>query len=357
VLSNQHTLKINMSTVRAYSNNKRISTGRSMKDGSFLQFYPEKKSFTNQNEWQSHWYNNCKAVFEEEDYADMPRLIPAGPAPAVLSPEREAARQKMTDYIAKRKSHYQAKALWNIRKNAMNQAAPPQSPVHSSMNEIVTVTETTTTTTTTMIHAPHSPMSQTNGDRIGSLISSSTQASPPASEPNPSTPPPKPTPSSPPPVSRKTKNEENKDETLKDWDFKLTNNFVAPPGTYYIGDICYFLKNNLYDGIFGGYSYESGLYTRKSDGAFFMVDHTAWGDGCYNGSDGFDYGVDAGIIGIVSRSLGPERDADVYGGKLHTFKDPVEIKFGGGLFRFKSHWDYLVIETSGDNRYNSDEDW
>jgi hypothetical protein len=263
VLNNQYT--INMSTVRAYSNNKRISTGRSMKDGSFLQFYPEKKSFTNQNEWQSHWYNNCKAVFEEEDYADMPRLTPAVPAPAVLSP--------------------------------------------------------------------------------------------PASEPNPSTPPPKPTPSSPPPVSRKTKNDENKNESVKDWDFKTTMKFVAPPGTYYIGDICYFLKEHMYDGIFGGYSYESGLYTRKSDGAFFMVDHTAWGDGSYNGSDGFDYGVDAGIIGIVSRSLGPDKDADVYGGKLHTFKDPVEIKFGGGVFRFKSHWDYLAIDTSGDNRYNSDEDW
>jgi hypothetical protein len=271
-----------MSTVRAYSNNKRISTGRVMKNGSFFQAYPAHRVFETQDEWMNHWKTNAAATF-----AINGEVI----------------------------------------------AAP------SSANETVTVTVKTTTTTITR---------KPQGDMP-----------PPASSPKPSTPPTNPTPTNPPPAPRKTKNkknEENIDETLEGWTFQPKQKFVAPAGTYYIGDICYFVDDKLYDRIFGGHEYESGLYTRKSDGAFFMLDNTAYGDGCYNGSDGFEYGVDAGIIGIASRNLGPKNDENVYGGKLHTFKDPVEIKFGGGVFRFKSHWQYVVIDTDG-SKYNSDEDW
>lgn len=170
--------------------------------------------------------------------------------------------------------------------------------------------------------------------------------------PAPSTPPTAPTPTSPPPLTRKSSTK----PSLDDWDYKHSHSFIAPPGTYYIGDLCYFLKEAIYDGIFGGHRYESGHYTKKSDGAFFMVDGTAYGDGEYKGTDGFGYGVDAGIIGIASRALGPDSDEEVYGGKLHTFREPVEIKFGNGMFRFNSHSKYLAIDTVG-NTYNSDEDW
>lgn len=168
----------------------------------------------------------------------------------------------------------------------------------------------------------------------------------------PMTPPPAATPTNPPPLTRKTSTKPNKD----DWIYTQKYSFIAPPGTYYIGDICYFLNQPIYDTIFGGEGYTSGLYARKSDNAFFMVDNTAYGDGAYKGTDGFEYGVDAGIIGIVSRALGPESDDKVYGGKLHTFKEPVEIKFKDGMFRFNSHSKYLAIDTIG-NTYNSDEDW
>jgi hypothetical protein len=231
----------------------------------------------------------------DEEYADMPPLIPAfaayksAPAPAPA-------------------------------------ATPPPAPSPASPMAVQKVVRSVTTTKTTTTH----------------IYPSST----------PTTPPTKPDVSSPPPLVRKMKPVD-----MNQWNFERVKKFTAPAGTYYIGDICYFLRDELYDGVFGGSGYEPGLYTRKSDGAFFMVDRTAWGDGCYNGSDGFEYGVDAGIIGIVSRSLGPEKDEDMYGGKFHTFKNPVEIKFSGGVFRFQSHWDYLVIDTSGESRYNSDEDW
>ena len=42
-----------MSDIRVHtSENQRVATGRTMKDGSFLQFYPEKKSFTNEEAWR-----------------------------------------------------------------------------------------------------------------------------------------------------------------------------------------------------------------------------------------------------------------------------------------------------------------
>jgi hypothetical protein len=256
-----------MFTVRAYSNNKRVSTGRVMKNGSFFQAYPTHKVFASRDEWMNHWIKQSCASFHEEKV-----LVPA-PAPA-----------------------------------------PAPAP---TLNH-----------TLTPVRVPVAKVSVT-------------------------TPPPKGAPSSPPPLTRKSV----KELDIKDWQVTTAKKFLAPAGTYYIGDICYFLNEKIYDRIFGGKDYESGLYIRKSDNAFFMVDNTAWGDGLYNGSDGFEYGVDAGIIGIVSVDLGPSHEGgEVYGGKLHTFKEPVEMKFGNGIFRFKSNSKYLVIDTAGD-RYNSDEDW
>jgi hypothetical protein len=240
-----------MSTVRAFSNNQRISTGRPMKNGSFFQAYPTRTVFASQDEWMNHWKKTASLSFVEEGYEDMPPLIPV------------------------------------------------------------------------------------------SSVSKQTV---------PSTPPPATAPTSPPRLSRKGSSKAK----MSDWNYTKTKTFVAPAGTYYIGDICYFLNDNLYDAIFGGHGYASGLYTQKSGNDFFMVDGTAYGDGEYVGSDGFGYGVDAGIIGIVTMPLGEGNTGN--GGKIHTFREPVEIKFGNGLFRFKSNSKYLAIDTVGDT-YNSDTDW
>lgn len=339
-----------MSTVRAFSNNKRVSTGKTMKDGSFLQFYPTKTRFENEAAWKEDWKKKSHVKFEEEEdeYADMPPLI---------------------------------RVNTNLPMTPTSAPPPPRPRPRPQRNETVTVTTTTTTQrqTTSVKQTPRccicvAPIGQDHRMCIVEMmrsgipnfmeewhIRSGLQARPTTPSCSPidtpelsKTPPPKEVSSHPPPVARKKK--ENKEENMEDWDFKAVKSATLPAGKYYIGDICYFLKDKTYDQIYGGTHYESGLYTRKADGAVFMVDNTAYGDGLYKGTDDYEYGVDAGIIGIVSRSLGPEKDDDMYGGTFNTFKEPVHVKFGGGVFRFNSPSKYIMIDSVG-NTYNSDEDW
>lgn len=134
-----------------------------------------------------------------------------------------------------------------------------------------------------------------------------------------------------------------------DWTHKETYKFTAPAGKYYIGDLCYALSDSVYESIFGNLGgYESGLYQKKDSTDFFLVDNTAYGDGLYGGTDGKEFAVDAGIIGICPASMiGPEKDGD--GGHIYEFKDPVKCRFSGGVFTFKSGYIRLVINTEGDD--------
>ena len=74
------------------------------------------------------------------------------------------------------------------------------------------------------------------------------------------------------------------------------------PGTYHLGDICYCLKDDIYDNVWcDKYSGQPGVFEVK--GSKFVVDHTAYGDGEFRGSDRRIYWVDAGNIGIVPKAL------------------------------------------------------
>ena len=120
---------------------------------------------------------------------------------------------------------------------------------------------------------------------------------------------------------------------------------TLPAGRYYIGDLCYPMKDEVYHTIFGGNGYASGYYTMKN--GCFLVNGTAYGDGSYQGTNKHDYNVDAGIIGIVSLSLcNPEKD--IYGGTVHTFTEPVECVFKNGVFQFNSGEWHLEIDTTAD---------
>lgn len=136
-----------------------------------------------------------------------------------------------------------------------------------------------------------------------------------------------------------------------DWTHEKKLKFVAPPGEYYIGDLCYVLGDDVYDTIFGGLGgYDSGLYKEKGSEKFFLVDNTAYGDGVYYGTDGKEFGVDAGILGICPRSACKKDDG---GGQFYTFTEPVKCRFGGGKFIFCSGYIHLMIDTAG---YEEDED-
>ena len=140
----------------------------------------------------------------------------------------------------------------------------------------------------------------------------------------------------------------------RDWSYRKELTYTAPAGTYYIGDLCYALHEDIYDNVFGGRAYESGFYSKGP--SFFMVDNTAYGDGSYEGSDGYPYAVDAGIIGICSADLIDPNNRSVSGGKIHSFKEPVEVRFKGGVFYFTSGYTHLTINTQGEE-YDDEDDY
>ena len=129
------------------------------------------------------------------------------------------------------------------------------------------------------------------------------------------------------------------------WTYTPQLTYTAPPGRYYIGDLCYALHDDIYDRVFGGECYERGLYSKGS--SFFLVDGTAYGDGQYMGTDGYPYAVDAGIIGICSADLIDSKNTSICGGMIHSFDAPVNMTFNNGIFRFQSGSSTLIIDTRG----------
>jgi len=125
---------------------------------------------------------------------------------------------------------------------------------------------------------------------------------------------------------------------------------ILPPGTYYIGDICYAITGPEYKEIFGGAGYTDGCYTNGEK--VFVVAGTAYGDGTYRGSNGLDYSVDAGVIGIVSKNFF-EDTSEIMGGSVHTFTDPVDVRFDEfGVFNFTSGSQKIVINTACIDTYD-----
>ena len=228
-----------MSTIRAYSNGKRVSTAKPW-NNQFLQVYPEIRTFMNEEEWRSAW---STALTQSIRF--------------VLEGEEEAGYKVFRP--------------------------PPLSIPPISMPEELFTT--------------------------------------------------------PPPLSRHV-------PSTKGWSFRDELTFTAPPGTYYIGDLCYALFDNVYDTVFGGKGYSAGFYSKGK--SFFMVDGTACGDGQYVGTDNHEYLVDAGIIGICSSDLIDPSNRSANGGKIHTFTEPVEVRFKGGVFHFNSGYTYIKIDTAGE---------
>ena len=149
------------------------------------------------------------------------------------------------------------------------------------------------------------------------------------------------------PAAPKTKSKTIKAVRLQDWDVKPSHSFshTLPAGTYYIGDLCYALSDDVYDKVFGGMGYDSGIYAEKGTDRVFLVNGTSYGDGLYLGTDGKEFAVDAGIIGICSQSL---MGKDGNGGHVYTFESPVTCSFKkDGRFYFSSSNGRLMIDTAG----------
>ena len=103
-------------------------------------------------------------------------------------------------------------------------------------------------------------------------------------------------------------------------------------GTYYIGDLCYVMNpewdefcnltisgNNVLDGEFN-----------LKDGRRFATFTTKYGDGTYYDEQGFEYPVDAGLIGCINvKDISPSELANLSSGRVVEFvKDFTTFKAG-----------------------------
>lgn len=160
------------------------------------------------------------------------------------------------------------------------------------------------------------------------------------------------------------------------------NDLVLEPvtsRTYYVGDLCYVMNTDEWFTVCGLDSFYPGQSEDDFDpegyldpenssledftaGRPFYLLKTAYGDGCYQGSDGKTYSVDSGTIGCIAVDDIVEKEklenALALGlGHLHEFEDFTLSSCGydgedDGILYF----DNLEIYTAGIDDEEEDEE-
>ncbi len=121
------------------------------------------------------------------------------------------------------------------------------------------------------------------------------------------------------------------------------------PGWYYIGDPCYAVKNTNWMPLLEKSNYfdcpsqenpdgKNQWYGEYNEQPMFAAG-TACGDGCYTDQAGREYGVDAGLIGIIP--IGAADGDSMHGGEIIEFETDFEVSAEDGYFKFG----HVVIET------------
>jgi len=126
----------------------------------------------------------------------------------------------------------------------------------------------------------------------------------------------------------------------------------VPAGSYILGDPCYAVPNHEWGQLLQSCNYFEnpvGKITRHDKSDYHVVAFgTRWGDGTYRGSDGNDYPVDAGLIGLVPVEM-VEDLAD------HTIvefnRDTLCVNDGSGNLRFG----HITIDTELADEEDEDE--
>jgi hypothetical protein len=122
--------------------------------------------------------------------------------------------------------------------------------------------------------------------------------------------------------------------------------FKLPPGRYYIGDLCYAMKDEVYQDIWcSKFRNEDGVY-KNTHGAHFAMRGTSW-DGDFQ-SDSKTYTVDAGHIGIAHESLCTPGAAE---DDMWVFEKEVECTFNGKTYDFGHEGPYITKKVD----YSDDE--
>jgi hypothetical protein len=100
-----------------------------------------------------------------------------------------------------------------------------------------------------------------------------------------------------------------------------TIGFYVPAGTYVLSDPCYAVPDDDWMPLLESCDFfELPIGTVREHKVYAFS--TMYGDGSYHGSDGFLYGVDAGLIGLTPIELVGEKEM----GELFNEKFPLGTK-------------------------------
>lgn len=124
----------------------------------------------------------------------------------------------------------------------------------------------------------------------------------------------------------------------------MTKNLIAgsdaknlPPGTYYVGDPCYAVEEqdkwmrqlssvwSEKDSSFAFNDHYGTIAKDPENNHWWAAHDTAFGDGIYFDQDGWRYGVDAGILGVVPEEYAEDNALDLM--RKVEFKTPFDIVY------------------------------
>ena len=137
---------------------------------------------------------------------------------------------------------------------------------------------------------------------------------------------------------------------------------TLPAGEYWIGDPCYVIEPHsvwleLVDEFYGDRREIDHDEVRivEYKGQRMVWSPTDYGDGVYYGSNGYSYGVDAGLLGVVPTELICEgsteagyREKGSSTGTLHTFEYDFEVVRTENHVQFGDLEIMVGEETCGD---------
>lgn len=125
----------------------------------------------------------------------------------------------------------------------------------------------------------------------------------------------------------------------------------VPAGKYVLGDPCYAVPHDKWSELLEScscFNNPIGRFSTYNRGSTIIHSAVAfgtrWGDGCYRGTDGNFYPVDAGLIGLVPLSASSKELRDDLSTVVTFDKPTICSTDGKGKLRFG----HITIDTDPD---------
>jgi hypothetical protein len=122
-------------------------------------------------------------------------------------------------------------------------------------------------------------------------------------------------------------------------------------GRYYIGDLCYVVEDKDWMPLLKETNYLEGENIKYKNRSIFSA-RTAYGDGVYKDNFGHEYGVDAGILGIMPMDI-VHHNPSMSGGMIWEFDEEFTVSAEDGFFVFG----HVRIETKEEEEDDEDEEY